>query len=324
METRPLINLLADGAFHSGAELGARLGISRTAVWNHVQAVQKLGIQVDAVRGKGYRIPHGLDLLHVGQLLAGMGPVARAMIRDVEVFDVVDSTNAVAASRLKAGGEGGYACFAECQTAGRGRRGRSWVSPYATSIYFTFVHEFLRGFPAIDGLSLVVGVSVAEALEAAGCRGVGLKWPNDLVAADAKLGGILIEVYGDVGGPCRAVIGVGINVDLSSVDMPPLDQPLIDLLRIGLPRGRRNDLAIALLNGVSLAVRDFERDGLAGFLSRWQRFDCLLGRPVNVFAGGEPIPGSAEGIDQTGGLCVRTEAGVQVFRSGEVSVRGVR
>lgn len=324
MDTRPIINLLADGAFHSGAELGSRLGISRTAVWNHVQAVQKLGIAVDAVRGKGYRIPRGLDLLDVGRLEAGMGPVARAMIRSVDVFDVVDSTNAVAVSHLKAGGDGGYACFAECQTAGRGRRGRSWVSPYATSIYFTFVHEFLRGFSAIDGLSLVVGVAVAEALEAAGCRGVGLKWPNDLVASDAKLGGILIEVYGDVGGPCRAVIGVGINVDLSSVAMPPLDQPLTDLLRLGLPRGHRNELAIALLNGVGVSVRDFDRDGLPGFLARWQRFDCLSGRPVNVIAGSGTIPGVAEGIDQAGGLCVRTADGLRVFRSGEVSVRGVR
>lgn len=322
MDTRPLINLLADGAFHSGADLAACLGLSRTAVWNHVQAVQGLGIPVDAVRGKGYRIPHGLDLLDTGSIIAGMTPAARRMIRNVEVFDVIDSTNAAAISHLKAGGEGGYACFAECQTAGRGRRGRSWVSPYATSIYFTFVHEFSRGFSAIDGLSLVVGVVVAEALEAVGCPDIRLKWPNDLLARDAKLGGILIEVFGDVGGPCRAVIGVGINVDLSAVDMPALDQPLIDLFSLGLRRGRRNDIAVALLNGLGIAVADFDRDGFAGFATRWQRFDCLAGRPVEVITGNGRIPGVAEGIDPAGGLCVRTPSGLQVFRSGEVSVRG--
>lgn len=318
----PILRLLADGTFHSGEALGHALHLSRTAIWKQVQSLSGAGVVVEAVRGKGYRIPGGLDLLDAARIKAGLSVESRAARVVVDLFDVVDSTNAVALSRLRVGERTGYACLAECQTAGRGRRGRAWVSPFASNIYLSIIHEFAAGFSTIDGLSLAVGVAVCEALESLGIGGVGLKWPNDIIFDGAKLGGILIEVAGDIGGACQAVIGVGVNVAMNTKTAQAIDQDWTDLMRAGLARGRRNDVATALLDGVLCCARDFERDGLAVFLSRWRRFDLLFARHVDVLSGDTVVSGVMEGVDSTGALIVRSDAGVRMFRSGEVSVRG--
>lgn len=315
-----LVRMLADGAFHSGGELAAALGISRAAVWKQVRKLGETGLLVHAVRGKGYRVSGGIDLLDAGQIRSGLSADAAALIDDLDVFDVVDSTNAVAMSRSRAGG-GSYACLAERQTAGRGRLGRPWVSPYAANIYLSLVREFAGGVAVTEGLSLAVGVAVCDAVRELGVDQAMLKWPNDLVSGEQKLGGILIELSGDLSGNCRAVIGVGINVRMSAETAGGIDQPWQDLRSLGMD-APRNVVAAKVLSALLPAIRTFEDRGLEPFMDRWQRYDACRGRQVKLLGAGRDSTGVVLGIDSNGGLLLETQDGIRTFKGGEISLRG--
>lgn len=318
MEPRKILQLLADGRFHSGTELAGHLHVSRAAVWKQIEQLRELQVAVNSVRGRGYRLPGGMVLIDADLVRAAMPAPARELLAELDIRDMVDSTNSVAQSRVRAGAAHGYCCLAEFQSSGRGRRGRNWVSPYGAGICMTVVWEFLGGVAALEGLSLAVGVAVAEALEDAGVP-VRLKWPNDLLLADAKLGGILIELGGDAGGTCQAIIGIGINVALPEDAAGSIDQAWADL-RNAATRDR-NLLAGKVLGRLLPALATFAGSGLAPFRERWSARDALRGRLVEVRAGAEPWSGIADGIDRQGGLRVLAPGGEQVVRGGEVTVR---
>lgn len=318
--TDPLVRLLADGQFHSGAAIAGALGISRAAVWKQVQRLSMLGLDVHAVRGKGYRIPGGLDLLDPARIRAALPVTVAARIGSLDVFDTVDSTNAAVVSGIRAG-QGSPVCLAERQTAGRGRRGRNWASPFAANVYLSLVHEFAGGAAVVEGLSLAVGVAACEALRSLDVPDVMLKWPNDLVARGRKLGGILIELGGDLHGNCRAVIGIGVNVRMPASAAGDIGQPWVDLhaLRPGIPR---NEVVVALLASMLPAVRLFEDEGLSPFIGRWKAFDACRGRTVVISGAGADVEGIEAGIDERGGILLETPEGIRVFRGGELSLRG--
>lgn len=320
MIDRALLALLADGAFHSGQSLGVELGMSRAAVWKHVAMLRESGIDVHSVPGKGYRLARRLELLDAQKIRSGMTLAVRRRIEAVEVLSVVDSTNEVAMSRIRQGGHSPAAIFAEQQTAGRGRRGRAWESPFGANIYFSLAWEFSGGLATIDGLSLAVGVALCEALEGLGISDVGLKWPNDLVRERRKFGGILIEVSGEATGPCSVVIGVGLNVDMSTVRGVSIDQPWTDLGAAGYA-GSRNQLAATLLDHLVRMLQEFSVSGFGAFAPRWRRFDAVCGKRVDVVVGEARIAGVAAGIDEGGALLVNTDGAIRRFFGGEVSVR---
>lgn len=315
-----LLALLADGAFHSGQSLGVELGVSRTAVWKHVAMLRDSGIDVHSVPGKGYRLARRLDLLDAQQIRSMMTPVARRGMPVIEVLGVVDSTNEVAMARIRRGGWCPVAIFAEQQTAGRGRRGRPWESPFGANIYLSVAWEFSGGLATIDGLSLAVGVALCDAVEGIDVSGVGLKWPNDLVREKKKLGGILIEVSGEATGPCSVVIGVGINVGMAALRGVNIDQPWTDLGAAGYT-GSRNELAATVLDHLVRMLQEFSMSGFSAFAQRWRKFDVVLGRRVDVVVGESRISGVAAGIDEGGALLVDTDGGIRRFFGGEVSVR---
>lgn len=313
-----LVQMLADGAFHSGEALGRVLGVSRGSVWGRVHALKAAGVPVHPVRGKGYRIPGGLDLLDAAAI---MSEVASPALRGAEVLQVTGSTNDVVLGRLRAGDSSCVAILAEQQTAGRGRRGRPWVSPYAANIYLSLPWQFSGGFSALDGLSLAVGVALCDAAVEAGVQGVGLKWPNDLVCGGRKLGGILIEVSGEASGPCAAIIGVGLNVAMSRNLAVEIDQPWTDLAREGAMYGSRNQLAARMLTCLAEAMAKFTEQGLVAFLERWRQYDAISGKAIRVVVGETSVSGIARGIDGRGGLLVEIEGASRIFYGGEVSVR---
>lgn len=315
-----LVRTLADGAFHSGEALGERYALSRAAVWNRVRALQQAGIPVHAVRGKGYRIPGGLDLLDAAVIQALLPP-GHGLPGELQILAVTDSTNERAMEALRRGSGIGNVVFAEQQTAGRGRRGRAWVSPFAANIYMSLSREFSGGLAALDGLSLAVGVAVCDAIADLRLPGAGLKWPNDIVAGAQKLGGVLIEVSGEVSGTCGAVIGIGLNVDMSREQTAGIDQPWTDLRALGLPGGQRNRVAALLLGRVLSALDVFAQHGLGAFLERWRSLDAIRGMSVEVLLGADRITGISEGVDEGGRLVVMTDSGRQVFHGGEVSLR---
>lgn len=316
----PLILKLKDGAFHSGESLGRELGVSRAAVWKRIKGLPQYGIDVEGVKGKGYRIAGGLSLLSRDEVMRYAGATECSLTLDIKTETGSTNVDALYAARDRL--DRPYAVLAEYQSSGRGRRGRGWYSSYGSSIYLSLAAQFSEGAARLEGLSLAVGVVVAELLREEGVPGAVLKWPNDILVDGAKLGGILIELTGDFDSDCRAVIGVGLNGALpSSVDV---GQPAIDLLKLLGVRIDRNRWAGLLLKELISMLALFSREGFAPFCSRWELVDGLVGEGVVVHQGGVATSGVALGVTDRGALMVQTEADQIVeFHGGEVTVRKV-
>ena len=315
-----LIRALAPGEIVSGAELARILGVSRTAVGNRLRRLASLGVEVAAVRGRGYRLAAPLELLDRNGILAGLAPEVAARIGAFHLPFAVDSTNA-ALLRLPVSPQPRL-CLAEYQSAGRGRRGRVWQSPLGAQIPLSIGYCFAALPADFAGLGLAVGVMAAQALQQLGARDIGLKWPNDLIWQGRKLGGVLIELRGEAGGPCDVVVGVGVNVQLPDLPAGLIDQPWTDLGRIlGTNRPHRNRVAEALIGALIPGLDRFAEEGLAPFLPHFRERDVLAGRRIRVEQRGEWLEGTARGISERGALLLENAAGLRPYWSGEVSVR---
>jgi BirA family biotin operon repressor/biotin-[acetyl-CoA-carboxylase] ligase len=315
-----LLGLLADGCFHSGAALGCTLGVGRTTVWQLVRALEARGLDVYAVPGKGYRLAQPVELLAEERLLAELGPAARALLGSLAILPEVDSTNRFLLEGARLGLASGSACLAEHQSAGRGRRGRRWVSPLGANVYLSVLWRFDTAPEGAQMLGLAVGVATARALLELGVRDLGLKWPNDLMVAERKAGGLLLEIEGESSGPWSVAVGVGVNVSTPAAAAAQIDQPWCDLRGAGLEAGR-NRVAGRLLSHLLMALARFEREGFAPFRAHWERLDAVRGRNVRVEASDRVTHGRASGVDETGALLVVAGGAVQRVVAGEVSLR---
>ncbi len=322
MEISPLIPMLSDGEFRSGQDLANALGISRTAVWKQLNKLGSLGLQVESIKGRGYRIPGGVDLLSKEEIQEALLPATTVAIQDIILHAEIDSTNAQLMRRVAEGAAHGLVCTAELQSAGRGRLGRSWVSPFAGNVYLSMSWEFSRGAAALEGLSLAVGVAVANALQGLDIDGVTLKWPNDILHDGAKLGGVLLEMAGDAAGLCQVVVGIGLNVKMSAAASVDISQDWVDLHGIsGGEAPRRSKLIAALLNELAPMMASFEETGFAPWRSPWTELDAFSGQPVAIFSGETQKRGICRGVDARGALQLETAAGVESIFGGEISVR---
>jgi len=318
---KKILNLLADGEFHSGTELAEALGTSRSAVWKQLNGLAELGLQHSAVSGKGYRLENALELLDASQINDEVNGPARRLIASFEIHDQIDSTNRYLVERSQNNALSGSVCFAEYQTAGKGRRGRQWVSPYGSNIYLSILWRFQQGPAAISGLSLAVGVAVIRALKQHQINDIGLKWPNDIYSQGKKLGGILVEVSGETDGPCSAVIGLGLNLFLPETEAGSITQAWTDLTKVtGQNRLFRNKLAGSLLNHLLPVIAEYEGVGIKAYLDEWRGYDCLTGESATLFIGQQQFEGIVRGIDEDGMLLIeRPDGRIQAFASGEVS-----
>lgn len=316
----PLLEQLADGHFHSGEELGQQLGVSRSAIWKTLQQFALLGLDVHAVQGKGYRLSAALDLLSAEKILAELPAGVRDIPLALDVQLELDSTNA----RLMLGHDWhARACLAEYQHAGRGRRGRQWVSPLAANLYLSLGWRFALDAASLAGLSLAAGIAVMRALQHLGVQDAGLKWPNDIVHGERKLGGILIEMRGEAGGPSQVVIGVGLNVQMPLSAATEVDQPWSDLQQCAGTGISRNALAAAVLSELVEACQSCDRGAMSRYLEDWQNYDVHAGRQVDLLLPDERrITGTSRGIDSQGALLLEQDGKVQRFNCGEVSLRG--
>ena len=309
-----LITLLSDGQFHSGEQLGEQLGISRAAVGKHMAALKELGLDLFSLTGKGYRLAVPMALYDQAQLQA-LAPMA-----PVHCFPVIDSTNQYLLERVNQL-QSGESCLAECQTAGRGRRGKPWVSPFGCQLILSMYWRLEQGMAAAMGLSLAVGVAVVQALESLGYPGVELKWPNDLYYQGRKLAGILVEMSGSAGASCNLVIGVGLNLAMPAREGERIDQAWSELRHIQPELVDRNLLAARMLGHLQQAMLTFEQQGLSHFVDDWNRLDHFAGRPVRLLMGEQEIRGIARGIDDRGALRRETSEGIKVYLGGEISLR---
>lgn len=309
---RQILGLLSNEQFVSGEELATQLGISRAAVSKHVDTLEDYGVAIYSVKGRGYKLANPISLIESARLI-------HSIDNRCFYFDEIPSTNGFMlshAGELKSGD----LCVAEYQSAGRGRRGRAWVSPYGQHLYFSQFWSFSQGMAQAMGLSLVVACSVIEVLKSFGVENVGVKWPNDIYLNFKKLAGILIEMSGQADSECQLIIGIGINMAMSQEQGKSIDQPWSDLSGLAnMPN--KTDLVIRLHKQLKKDIQLFEREGLAAFKARWQQADLYHGKDIRLLMGENHVNGICRGIDEQGAVLLETAEGVQAYVGGEISLR---
>ncbi len=310
-----ILRVLNDGQFHSGEMLASEFALSRSAISNHVKALTALGVEIFSVKGRGYQLATPLELLSQSDICAQLPRDKHTLIA---VENVVTSTNDL----LKQGisdAKSGQVVMAEAQSAGRGRRGRAWVSPFGSSLYFSMLWHFEHGYQAMSGLSLMVGVVLNNTLKQHGVEHCQLKWPNDVYFNAQKLAGILVEVDGQVGASATAIIGIGVNIQLPD-NVKGIDQAFTDLAHIN-SSVSRNALAASLTQNLWDALATFEQSGLRSFIPAWQQADLYINKPVKLLLGERSVEGVSKGIDHNGALLLETPSGIMTYHGGEISVR---
>jgi BirA family transcriptional regulator, biotin operon repressor / biotin---[acetyl-CoA-carboxylase] ligase len=324
IDARALLQTLEETPAQSGSALAKRFGVTRAAIWKQIECLRMLGAPIVAKAGQGYRLGAPLDLLDATEIRTRLSNLAPESVCAVEGFWQIDSTNSEMMRRAQLGGAMVCACFAELQTAGRGRRGRAWHTPLGGGIAFSLLQRFDLAMPSLAGLSLVVGIAVVRALSDLGYHDLGLKWPNDVQADGRKLAGILIELGGDALGPCHAVIGIGINVQLGPDANERIEQAWTDLSLVSDARPpARNQLAAQLLFRLLQVLDQFKKQGFSSFTGEFAQYDALRGRSICIINGPHRTEGVATGVDDAGILRVATADGEILVSSGEVSVRAV-
>ncbi len=318
--TFPVLQLLADGQFHSGEALAQRFKVTRATIWNAVKHAESLGVEVFSVRGRGYKLPQAIELLEKNLVLNAIGE-QRAWF-NLQILDEVSSTNTYL---MQHKGIAHATCVAaHVQTHGKGRRGRTWVSQLGASLTFSLLWRFQCGAAVLSGLSLAVGVALMRTLNSMGVNDAQLKWPNDVLVNGKKLAGILIELQGDLEGPSAAVIGIGFNLNLPKNVLESIDQPAIDLASVSKQPINQSVLLGALLKHLADVLSGFETHGFIGLRDEWLRYHAYENKPVRMLLpNGTNVQGVVKSVADDGILLVETALGLQRFSAGEISLRGV-
>ncbi|KAA0013243.1 biotin--[acetyl-CoA-carboxylase] ligase [Billgrantia pellis] len=320
-----LIRLLGDGKFHSGEQLGERLGVSRTAVWKQLKKLEAMDIPLEAVKGQGYRLSAPLQLLDGSAIVAGLSRRGRLHVARLFVEETLPSSNAFIRQRFEQGAGHGEVCLVEQQSAGKGRRGRVWSTPWGRALMLSVGWRFETGVTALEGLSLAIGVALARVLEQHGVR-PRLKWPNDVLLEDdegrlGKLAGILVEISGDTAGPCEVVVGMGINFDLPQAFRARIEQR-VAAVHDQAPQLSRNRLAAELLDELMPLLAGYETLGFAAWQEEWNARHAFAECDVEVHRGAERLTAVAESVDEAGNLWIRHGERRERLGGGEISVRG--
>lgn len=311
---------LADGRFHSGQALAGDLKISRTTVWQHVQWLRALGVEIQAVAGRGYRLTRPLELLDQERIVSALDLPPGCPLPSVEIYACLPSTNTYLLETAAAHPSVSV-CLAEAQTRGKGRLGRTWTSPFGYNLYFSLLWRFACG-ESLSGLSLAAGVAVLRELLALGFPQLQLKWPNDILWQGKKLGGILIEAVTEPQGQCVAVIGLGLNLWLPAREAAAIDQPWVDgytILGESLPS--RNLIAAKLIRGLLALLCAYSEQGITPWLEEWRLVNCVLGRNVEVIQAGQRYEAIAVDVTEDGFLIVQRQGQHQILAAGEVRLK---
>lgn len=318
---RQLIQQLASGELRSGEWLAEQAGISRAAIARHIDQLQQIGLDIYSIKGKGYRLANPITLLDINQMKSLQQPNAAEIL----LQHLTDSTNTQLLKKLHEGQtlQRGSVLVAEAQSAGRGRRGNTWVSPFGSNLYFSLYWPLEQGIQAAMGLSLVVAIAVAELLETQYLLPIQLKWPNDIYLSGQKLGGILVELAGQSHAQCDVVIGIGLNIQMPSRSAPDIHQPFTDLASHLTGEVDRNGLVVAMQEKLCSLLQEFERLGFSAFVERFNQRNIWRDQLVQLSSATVMQTGLCRGVDQQGALLLEQQGRSQSFYGGELSLRGV-
>lgn len=316
----PILRQLSDCNFHSGPSLAAALGLSRTSVFNVISQAETLGVSIYAVRGKGYKLAESIEWMDANKVTNGLGDVAHAY--EIRMSDYEASTNATLMKTALSSAVDGSVLCAEHQYAGKGRRGRQWLSVLGGSLTFSVLLRFERGLQSMGGLSLIAGMAVARAVNRHSRHPARLKWPNDILVGYRKLAGILVEVQGDMNGSAFAIVGVGLNVRLSDAQREGIDQGVIDLAEMGVTVGR-NQLLVDCLRELHVTLNIFREQGFSALRDEWMAMDAYSGKEVSLLLPNTlAVHGVDCGVDDTGALLLSDgNATPTAYSGGEISLR---
>lgn len=314
-----LLDLLSSGVAHNGEHLAQSLGISRAAVWKKIQTLRELGVEIEGRPGSGYALARPIERLNATTLRELLSTPTRQALCDLQFESVIDSTNSALRAKAKTLASGSL-LLAEAQTAGRGRRGRCWASPFACGFLGSVFWRFECGLADLGGLSIAVGIALAEAWRARGLD-VRVKWPNDLWIDRCKLGGLLIEAGGEFHGPSHVVVGLGLNWRLPAALHGTLDQAVTDIDSHSLAPLSRHQSAAICIEAIFEGLAQFAHGGFDAFLRRWAPVDALAGERVVVHDPRGNFSGIASGIDERGRLRIDDQGVLRYVDAGEVSIR---
>lgn len=314
-----LLKALQNGP-QSGVALAEQFGISRAAVWKRIEFLRRAGLQIDAAENRGYVLKQTTAILNPQRIREALPKGCQSQLSGMHLLFETPSTQALALAAA-APVSGMEVWLAEMQTAGQGRRGKSWLSPPMSGIACSLNRRFGLSFAAMSGFSLACAVMLAESLQRQTDQSIQVKWPNDLWLNGRKCAGLLIQLRGEAQGPCEVTLGFGINVNLAIAQGASIDQPWTSLSESGIQDWNRNKLLAGLLHDLVIGFELYETKGFAAFIQRYRALDGLHGQNIVINDGKQRLFGIAAGVDDSGALLVDTPQGRRSFHSGEVNVR---
>ncbi|MEI5639912.1 MULTISPECIES: bifunctional biotin--[acetyl-CoA-carboxylase] ligase/biotin operon repressor BirA [unclassified Pseudoalteromonas] len=318
-----ILAALNHGQFVSGQALGEQLGVSRAAIAKHIAALQQMGVDIFRVNGRGYKLNYSLPLIQPNRL-AEQWQQSFNQPCPIEYHAIIDSTNSELMRRLhhKEPLNSGHVLVAEMQQAGKGRRGRVWQSPFGANLYYSYYWQFDAGMQAAMGVSVAVGLAVYDALQQLYGIEVALKWPNDVYLKQQKLAGILVELDGQVEGPCHLVIGIGLNICMPESASAQIDQAWTDL-QAHVGEVDKNQLVMELTKALQQRLAHYQSSGLTTMTEQWNRLNAFKNAAVTLSTGQRTWRGICQGIDSQGGLLLKQDGESKAFYGGELSLRKV-
>ena len=311
-----LTDVMRDGEFHDGTALGVLLQMTRSAVWKMIKKLERYGIEINSVKGKGYALCEPLILLNEDKI--------RKKLTDkkskLSLFESIDSTNeylrSIRQPRII------HFCLAEQQTAGRGRLGRTWHSPFGKNIYLSCLYPFQKDISELAGLSLVVSLAILSTMKEFGIHeDVQVKWPNDILCRNKKISGTLIEVQAESHGASHAIIGIGINTNMLLDESGQISQLWTSMRHASGEYLDRNLVCATLMNQLLAYLHRFDSEGFSAFMQEWVAAEGMQGKQVSVKTVSEIVTGEAVGINLQGHLLLKLADGkIRAFSSGDTSV----
>ena len=318
-----LINKLSSGDFVSGQLLGDEIGVSRAAISKQINTLSEMGLDVFRVTGKGYKLKSPLELLSKSKIIAQLANMNdENEVPLIEVHNIIDSTNDYLMRRIPNHIQKGQVCIAEYQSAGRGRRGRQWISPFGSHLYMSVYWFIENGMSAAMGLSTVVALAISDAVKALYKIQVELKWPNDIYINGLKLAGVLIDLEGSPHESCHIVIGIGLNVNMPDKSGEQVGQPWTDLQKHTQEPIDRNILIAKIIECLFFRLNEHKHHGLDSLVKEWNAQDYFFNKQVKLITGKNHTQGKCKGINNQGALLLEVDNKLTAVYGGEVSLRG--
>ena len=310
----------SNGEFVSGQALSNKIRITRTAVWKHIEGLRREGYIIISTSSKGYRLIDVPDRLSISEIKRAIK--TKVIGNEILIFNEVSSTNDLAMEMGSKDGEDGLVIIAESQLHGKGRLGRTWISPKGVNLYASILLRPDFSPLQASALTMMASVAAAKAISETTGLHAEIKWPNDILIDQKKVSGILTEMNAEEEKINYVVIGIGININMKKEDFPEnLRMPATSLMESLGKKVERTKVLCFLLESLDSTYEDLRNRGIMPLIKKWRSLCGTINKRIKVTLPGEIISGVAEDITQEGGLVVRIgEKSTKTIYAGDVTI----